>query len=131
VRRYLGDVEGVALEDGKFKIKGVKGDANKSKDIMPDAVFYLENGRVVVAVEMKHVTGRLNGEPVEQMKRYAELVNNPAHYGFEGAYIEVRYIFSSQGAAFANVRQIKTRLGAKGLVFYLEIESGSLVELEL
>jgi hypothetical protein len=130
VRNYLGNVEGITLEDGKVKVKGVKGEANKSKNIMPDAVFYMEDGKVVVALEMKHVEGKLIGEPLQQLLRYAELVRNPEQYGFGGQTIEVRYIFSSKAAAEANSSRIFTELGDKASIYYLDPISNRIIELE-
>lgn len=71
---------------------------NISKGIIGDA-HYLEDGSKIL-IEFKHTTGKLSGEPLEQMLNYKKLID-------KGKIDEVEYVFSTLEAANSNKAQIQ------------------------
>ena len=72
-----------SLEDLKYldAFKNFKGTR-----IIADT-HYLDNGATIL-IEFKHVTGKLSGEPLEQMRNYKKLID-------AGKIDEVEYVFST------------------------------------
>ena len=86
-------------------------------------IVVLADKRIVIGVELKHIDDRLAGEPLEQLKRYGELLRNNS--------IEIKgieYIFSSESIAKLNENLIRLTLPNNTFRIYY-IKNGILTQL--
>lgn len=114
-----------SLLDKAPPFKGVKGTANKAKNVQLDSFFEVGSGQTlsIVGIEMKNVSDVLTGEPLQQLLRYKELVTNPSAYKSGGktyAKIEIRYVFSSKTVAELNEALIQSHLGSNAVIYYVD-----------
>jgi peptidoglycan hydrolase-like protein with peptidoglycan-binding domain len=85
------------------------------KTIIGDA-HYLDDGSKIL-VEFKNITGKLSGEPIEQMRNYKKLID-------AGKIDEVEYVFSTLEAAEKNYDQLIKEFGKKNVIISYVSEKG-------
>jgi hypothetical protein len=86
-------------------------------------IVVLADRRIIIGVELKHIDDRLQGEQLEQLKRYGELLRNNS--------IEIKgieYIFSSESIAKLNENLIRLTLPTNTVKIYY-IKNGILTQL--
>jgi hypothetical protein len=100
----------------ELDLKGKKSLVYNSKQITIDnhRIVILADKKIVIGVELKHIDGRLSGEPLEQLKRYGELIKD-SNVEIKG----IEYIFSKKSVAQLNEENIINTLGAKAKILYV------------
>ena len=135
VRQNFVDPNGtIASLSGKTPpFENVQGAATSAKNIQIDSHTVLTKGqqKILVGLEIKHVSGKLTGEPLQQLYRYKELMTNPGNYksgGITYNQVQLRYLFSTIDAAKDNKALIRAELGPNAVIYYVN-KAGQIVAL--
>ena len=110
----------------KKQFLNVQGTSKTAKDVILD-FYYQPNKNTFVGVEIKNTKKALSGGELEQLKRYADLVNNPNKYGYNN--VQFEYIFSSKKVAEDSSAIIIQELGDRRVTIYYIDDFGKIQEL--